>query len=242
MSGNTTTPTPAAPTQQVPTQPNSTPAGNPTPAPAVATAPTGQQQQHEERTYNQKYVDELRAEAASYRVNARQAAEARDAAERAAAEAHERAQQTVQTQVQPLQQRLTRLQDRAVMSELRAIAIAEGIEDLDFVPLIDRSKITIDDDGNITGVTEAVAAQKAAKPKWYKSAQQATPPTPTTQTTPTAAGAQPAAPAAPARPSGSGARPAEAGDPTSTRVTTLSKAEYNSAKNDILRSLKAGNR
>jgi hypothetical protein len=39
---------------------------------------------------------------------------------------------------------------------------------LDLLPLVDRSGIKLDAEGNVTGVAEAFAAMKEKKPEWFK--------------------------------------------------------------------------
>ncbi len=54
-----------------------------------------------------------------------------------------------------------------VDAELKAAAFAAGLVDIDLVSLIKRDGITIAADGSITGIPEAIAAFKAAKPQYF---------------------------------------------------------------------------
>ncbi len=60
-----------------------------------------------------------------------------------------------------------RIIDAEIRSLARASNATNGAE-LDAVALIDRSNITMDDEGNVTGVAEAVEALKASKPYLFK--------------------------------------------------------------------------
>lgn len=59
---------------------------------------------------------------------------------------------------------------RLVKSEVRAQALAAGLIDKDVLSLMDISEITIDDDGEVTGVDEAIEAFKTSKPYLFKGA------------------------------------------------------------------------
>lgn len=88
-------------------------------------------------------------------------AEAKAVAEEAAAKALSERDTQAST-------RIEKVRTRAINAELRAAAIAAGIMDLDLVSLVDKSKIKVDDDDNIVGVDEAIAALKASKPKFFE--------------------------------------------------------------------------
>ena len=126
-------------------------------------------------TVSTKRVDtdrevELRAEAAARRVEAKQAREhakrleeERDSLKLAneKALADERAKGT---------QSAEKFKKRALNSELKAVALSHGLADADLLPLIHQKygdKIKIDDEGNIEGIEEAVAAFKAEKPAYF---------------------------------------------------------------------------
>lgn len=63
-------------------------------------------------------------------------------------------------------------------AELKAAAIKAGIIDLDLVKLADVSKITVGEDGEVSGVDEVISAMQAAKPHFFGTTQQ--PPVPKT--------------------------------------------------------------
>jgi hypothetical protein len=109
-----------------------------------------------------------RAEAASYRIRARDAEEARQAAEARATQAAADAARQVQEAQAAAAATANRIKERTRDAELRAAAQQAGIRDPDLIPLIDRGAITVDDEGNVTGAAEAVAAFKAKKPEYFQ--------------------------------------------------------------------------
>jgi hypothetical protein len=118
-----------------------------------------------------------------------------------------------------------KVKQRALDAELRAAAVTAGLRDPDLLPLIDRTGVAIDDDGNVTGVEAAVTAFKAKKPEFF----QAPGPAPR-------AGermdVRTGSPAPPAPPPGGGGTPAPAD------VRTMPKGEYGPAKKAALASLR----
>ena len=74
--------------------------------------------------------------------------------------------------------KLKAFNDRLKVSEIKALALKEGMADLDYIKLIDTSSISIDDDGNVTGATEAISALKAAKPILFQTPSGRVPETP----------------------------------------------------------------
>jgi hypothetical protein len=115
---------------------------------------------------------ELRAEAAANRVARQQAEEAGERTRQQLTEAQAAADRRVQEEAAKYTPKITKLQGTLVNAELRAAAAAEGLVDMDLLhlPALDRSKITVDDDGNVTGVAEALAAFKSAKPNYFRAA------------------------------------------------------------------------
>jgi hypothetical protein len=65
-------------------------------------------------------------------------------------------------------QKLSAADKRYIRAEVRAAAIKAGIIDADDVNSIDLSDLRIDDEGNVTGVDELMAAHKERKPHWFK--------------------------------------------------------------------------
>lgn len=56
------------------------------------------------------------------------------------------------------------LQKKLIDAELKAVAIAAGIKDLDFIKMIDPKSFVIKDDGTIDGIEKAVSDLKTSKP------------------------------------------------------------------------------
>lgn len=164
----------------------------------------------------------LRAEAASWRVQAQTAKAERDAADERARQATEGATRQVE-EARTSQATVTnKIKQRAADAELRAAAASMGIVDTDLIPLIDRSTITVDDEGNVTGAAEAVTAFKAKKPEFFRQQQQQPPgPGPTPQRTGSFNQPPPPNP-----------------NPPPATVSTLNAAEYQSSKDAAARSLR----
>jgi hypothetical protein len=70
------------------------------------------------------------------------------------------------------QAKLAQRDQRLVQAELKALAVKEGIGDLDYLKLADVSGVTIDEDGNVTGAAEAISQLKASKPALFQAAPQ----------------------------------------------------------------------
>lgn len=64
------------------------------------------------------------------------------------------------------------MEQKLIDAKLENAAITAGINDVDFVKLIDRSSIKIDENGNYVGLREAVEAFKASKPACFGVAKQ----------------------------------------------------------------------
>jgi hypothetical protein len=58
-------------------------------------------------------------------------------------------------------------QQRVVNAELKALAISEGLKDLDLVKLIDLTNVKVDDNGEVVGLKEAVTDFKTRKPDFF---------------------------------------------------------------------------
>lgn len=112
-------------------------------------------------------IEDVRAEAAARRIEARNEREARERAEQAVTTARAEADQRVAEANRIAQQTTQVFKDRTRDAELRAAAIGEGLVDADLLPLIDKSKITVGDDGTVSGIVEAVAEFKAKKPSYF---------------------------------------------------------------------------
>ena len=122
---------------------------------------------------HQKMISDLRAEAAAHRVGERKAREELEAAKAALATAQADIDGKLKAESDKAAARITKMQQRVIESDLKAQAVAAGLEDLDLLPLLDRSGIKMDDDGNVTGVKEAIEAFKTKKPDYFKKASKA---------------------------------------------------------------------
>ncbi len=118
----------------------------------------------------QKMISDLRAEAAAHRVGERKAREEAETAKAALAAAQADIDGKLKAENEKATARITKMQQRVIESDLKAQAVAAGLEDMDLLPLLDRSGIKMDDDGNVTGVKEAIEAFKAKKPDYFKKA------------------------------------------------------------------------
>ncbi|MDE2024915.1 MAG: hypothetical protein KGJ07_00300 [Patescibacteria group bacterium] len=58
-------------------------------------------------------------------------------------------------------------EQKYVEAEIKAHAVAAGIKDVEFVKLIDKADIKIDENGNLTGVEKAITDLKTRKPDWF---------------------------------------------------------------------------
>ena len=170
----------------------------------------------------QKAIDDYRAEAAAQRVAKKAAEEAAERLkvdlEKARAETESRIKETEANYATKLQKQ----QERIKTSELRAAAVASGLRDLDLLPLIKTDGISIDDDGNVTGIEEAIKAFKESKPIYFADSSSSTSTTTSTSTT----GSKKPTPSADAV-------------PPKVDVRKLDKKEYEAAKRAALSKLRA---
>lgn len=153
--------------------PPSPPAPSPTPAPYLPpqTHPPQTEPPRGDRTVAEleKQIREVNAEAAHHRITARNAGEQIERLQGQITEIQQRTAGEVQAAKAPLESRLAKMNARTIDSEIRAEALQSGLQDADLIglPVFDRSGIAIDEDGNVSGVKEAVAKFKAAKPQYF---------------------------------------------------------------------------
>lgn len=151
------TPTPAPAPSPAPS-----PAPVPSPAPAPALAP-----QPGPRQPTDAELAATRAEAAASRVALRTANETIETLNQRVQAAEGSARQAVQAELDTARNESAGLRNRLIDAELKAEAASAGLVDMDLLPLIDRSKVSIGADGAIIGAKEAIAARKAEKPTWF---------------------------------------------------------------------------
>lgn len=166
-------------------------------------------------------VADLRAEAAARRVEAREAkvSLAETQAALATAQTQSAAERAdIQRQADAARSIADRAKERTLKAELKAAATAAGIADQDFIDLIPRDKITIDDELNIVGLDTAITEFKTRKPALFRSAE---------------------APQTPPRPTGSlSAPPPNPGSAHGSAVKDLPPADYKAQKAGALKSLR----
>ena len=92
---------------------------------------------------------------------------AQEEAEAKAREEDAKAKGEFQKLHEAAQKKLSAINSRLIASEIKALAVHEGILDPDFCMLINNSSVSIDDEGNVTGAKEAVAQLKASKPTLF---------------------------------------------------------------------------
>jgi len=160
----------------MPEEPLTPPAAAPVP-PAPPPAPLFADRLAEV-TRLQNEMANTRAEAAAHRIGEREAREQVTAANTRIAEIQAEAERRVVEATNASNTRVTTLQNRTIEAELKAAAIAAGLQDVDLMPLIDRKAITFDDAGNITGIPEAIASFKTSKPAYFAAAAAAAAPAP----------------------------------------------------------------
>ena len=102
-------------------------------------------------------MQELRAENAKYRTNAK---DAKDAAEAAAAKTLE-AESAAASKIAAAE---VKANERIIRAELKAEAIKAGMVDLDGLKLADLSAIKLDDKGEVVGAAELMKTLKESKP------------------------------------------------------------------------------
>ena len=120
----------------------------------------------EPATFSVDYVRELRAENKGYRLKAQQleaaATEAKNAAEKAATDlvaATAKAAKDIEARVAEVS---TAAAQRLVRAEIKAGATAAGLAHMDFLKLIDTSKVAVGEDGEVV-VPESFWADVKAK-------------------------------------------------------------------------------
>ncbi|HTI81750.1 MAG TPA: hypothetical protein VL614_14980 [Acetobacteraceae bacterium] len=140
-----------------------------------------QHQQHQQQPNNggggdggraQQTLAEVRAEAAAQRVARQQAQERADTLARDLETTRADVPRLIAEEAAKHTPKITKLQGTLINAELKAAAVGAGLADLDLLhlPALDRSKIKVDDDGNVTGVEEALTEFKAKKPEYFKGA------------------------------------------------------------------------
>lgn len=130
------------------------PEPEPTPAPTPQPAPPKQ-------SFSYEYVHELREESKANRVARLESEQRAKEATEAAARAKEEAATEAAAKIAEATQKAN---DRIVRAELKALAVKEGIIDLDGLKLVDIAAVTLDENGEVKGAEELIKALKEGKP------------------------------------------------------------------------------
>lgn len=184
------------------------------------------------RTKNE-IIAELAAERVGSRRLAEELAQTKRTLEETTAGAEAKTRTTVETEVGKVGAKLTKMQQRLVDAEVRGKANELGLADPDLLmhPLLDRTKIVVDDEGNVSGVAEAFEALKTKKPDWFKK--------PAAASGGTGGGSGATAGATTTTTTG-GATPGQAAGGTSgASVKGMTDEQYRSFKSDLFRNLRA---
>lgn len=107
--------------------------------------------------FSRQYVSELRAENKGYRLKATEAEQKRAAAEKAKEDAEKALKEAETAAAKKAEQRVMR-------AELKALALKEGMIDLDGLQFIDYTSISFDEKGELKGGAEALTKLKTSKP------------------------------------------------------------------------------
>ncbi len=122
-------------------------------------------------TFSREYVHELNNEAKNLRQRATEEAAARKAAE------EDRDKVKIESEAR-VKASKSDADARVIRAELKALATAAGMVDLDGLKLADLSTVRINKDGEVEGATELMEALKKAKPYLFGTATTSTTATP----------------------------------------------------------------
>ena len=111
--------------------------------------------------YSKEYVEEIRKEAGDYRIRAKQEAEKVENLQKAL-DARNAEIETVKQETEKA------ANERVLRAELKAIAIKEGMVDLDGLKLLDLSTVKIGENGEIEGAEALFKTAKESKPYLFK--------------------------------------------------------------------------
>jgi len=158
----------------------------PVPQSQPAPVPVAPRAEPEPETFSKTYVRELREEAKGYRLKMEEeriaATKAKADAEAAIAVAKAAEEKAAADTTAARTAAEQAANDRIIRAELKAEAIKAGMVDLDGLKLADLTTVKLDDQGNVTGAAEMLAALKESKPYLFTAApvhsSQPTPPPP----------------------------------------------------------------
>lgn len=128
--------------------------GVPDAEPAGAAAPKSE-------SFSREYVTELREENRSYRLRAQEAELKARAAEETALKAKAEAEAAAESRIK---ETVSLADQRIIRAELKALAVKEGLIDLDDLKLINLNGISLDENGEVQGAEELMKQFRAGKP------------------------------------------------------------------------------
>lgn len=144
--------------------------------PPVVETPPAPKPRAEPETFSKEYVTELREEAKANRIKAQEWEAKYNEAATKLTQAEKDADVKVKEANKAADAKL-------IKAEMKALAVKEGIVDIDGLTLADLSKVKFNDKGELEGATESIAALKEGKPYLFGSASTSstTKPPPVTQ-------------------------------------------------------------
>lgn len=113
-----------------------------------------------EKMFTAEYTTELREEAKLWRLKAEKAAKEREEKEKEAATAKEDAERVKTEAKQAADQRI-------IKAEIKALAVKEGIVDVDGLKLVDLSQLKLGEDGELDTEAAIKVVEKLKKDKPY---------------------------------------------------------------------------
>ena len=122
-------------------------------------------------TFSREYVHELREENKAQRLKATENEQKATAAAEAAAKAREEADKAKTDAEAAAQQKIDEANkasdERVVRAEIKALAIAAGIKNIEYLKLADVSAVTLDANGNVVGADAIIEAMKKNMPDLF---------------------------------------------------------------------------
>lgn len=118
----------------------------------------------ENKNLRTKADETLRKENESLSAKLAQANAEKETSEKLAIEHADNLKKVSEEVAAKLVEENTKRDQRIIRAELKAEAVKLGVIDLDVLKLADTSKLTLDDDGEVVGGVELIAALKVSKP------------------------------------------------------------------------------
>lgn len=177
---------------------------------------------------------DLRAEAAAYRIRARDTRVELEEAQRRVVEVEQQLESAKAAAVAPLQTKLGLANQKLIDASVQSAMLTAGLQDPDLVILASRMpnapKVTLNDDYDVQGASELAEAFKKWKPEFFKKAAASDPPAGQGRTPSRSAPTPP-------NTSGGGEPPPSAGNGT-VSVRGMDKKAYAAWKEQQLRGMR----